>query len=117
MVQISKTSNLVVIKILGFHKLWALKHQLRIPATDIVKVYQNEVEFNAFKGIRFGTHVPGLITAGTYFLNGKRNFWDVMNKKNTVIIELKNNYYTKLYLEVQDTEQLFQLLKKDHNEK
>lgn len=117
MVKITKTTNLLIIDVLGLHKLWALKRQLRIPIIDIVKVYQNEVEFNKFKGIRFGTHIPGIITAGTYFWKGKRNFWDVMNIKNTIIIELKNNYYTKLYLEVTDTIQIFELLKSIENEK
>lgn len=110
MVQITKTQNLLIIDILGFHKLWALKHQLRIPIADFVNAYQNDVEFNEFKGIRFGTYIPFLITAGTYFWKGKRNFWDVMNKKNTIIIELKNNQYNKLYVEVENPTEILTLL-------
>lgn len=100
MVQITKKQNLVTIDILGFHKIWALKHQLRIQATDIVSVYQDQLELDEFKGIRFGTFIPYLITAGTFLKSGKRNFWDVMKKSNTIIVELKNNSYHKLYLQV-----------------
>ncbi len=102
MVQITKKQNLTTINILGFHKIWALKHQLRIQANDIVSVYQNESELNEYKGIRFGTHIPYLITAGTFLKKDKCNFWDVIKKKNTVIVELKNNKYNKLYLEVEN---------------
>ena len=31
MVQITQKNNFVIVDVLGFHKLWALKHQLRIP--------------------------------------------------------------------------------------
>lgn len=110
MVQITKKQNLITVAILGFHKIWSLKHQLRIQANDIVAVYQNEAELNDFKGIRFGTFIPYLITAGTFYWKGKRNFWDVMNKKNTIIIELKNNQFNKLYLEVENPTATINLL-------
>ena len=110
MVQITKNQNLVTINVLGFHKIWALKHQLRIQSSEIVSVYQKESELNEFKGIRFGTYIPYLITAGTFFWKGKRNFWDVMNKSNTIIIELKNNSYSKLFLEVENPTTIINLL-------
>ena len=111
MVQITKKQNLFIIDVLGFHKLWTLKHQLRIPVADVVNVYQNQQELEQFKGIRFGTYIPFLITVGTYAWKGKRNFWDVTNKKNTLIIELKNNSYSKLYLDVQNPTETINLLK------
>ena len=117
MVQISIKNDELIVTVKGIHKLWALKNKLTIPLANVVKVYQSEVEFNEFKGIRFGTYIPFLITAGTYFWKGKRNFWDVMKTKNTVIIELQNNYYNKLYLEVDNVEQVLELLKQNQNEK
>lgn len=110
MVQITKKQNLITIDILGFHKLWTLKNQLRIQANDIVSIYQNETELNGFKGLRFGTLIPYLITAGTFFKSGKRNFWDVMKKSNTIIVELKNNQYNKLYIEVENPTATINLL-------
>ena len=49
-----------------------------------------------------GTQLPWVITAGTFIKKGKRNFWDVCNKKNTIIVELKDSYYNKLIIEVEN---------------
>ena len=111
MVNITKTPQLIIIDLIGLHKIWAFKRQLRIPVNDIVSVYQNESELNQFKGFRFGTHIPFIITAGTYRkFDGTKNFWDVVNKKNTIIVELKNNEYSKMYLEVKNVNETINLL-------
>lgn len=51
-----------------------------------------------------------MITAGTYIKKGKRNFWDVCNKKNAIIVELKDSYYHKLIIEVENPELVMQQL-------
>jgi hypothetical protein len=39
-----------------------------------------------YHGIRMpGTNVPGVITAGTFYHDGKRVFWDVYHTKTIVI--------------------------------
>jgi hypothetical protein len=45
------------------------------------------------------TQVPWVITAGTY-IKRKTQFWDVCNKKNAIIVELKDSYYHKLIIEL-----------------
>ena len=111
MVKITKKQNLLLIDIIGFHKIWALKHQLRVTKQDVISAYQNESELEKSKGFRFGTYIPNFITAGTFRkLDGTTNFWDVMNKKNTIIIELRNNFYHKLYLEVENPTETITLL-------
>ncbi|MBC7523051.1 MAG: hypothetical protein H7239_01220 [Flavobacterium sp.] len=110
MVTISETSENFIFKLKGLHFIWALKHELRIPKKNIVKVYQNAEELNKWKGFRFGTYVPGLITAGTFSWKGTTNFWDVCNRKNTIIIELKDSIYNKLYLEVTDVSNATKIL-------
>ena len=57
-----------------------------------------------------GTQVPWVITAGTYIKKGKRNFWDVCNKKNAIIVELTDSYYHKLIIEVENPELVMQQL-------
>ncbi len=37
-----------------------------------------------------GTSIPGVLTAGTFYHDSKRVFWDVHNPENTVVIELKD---------------------------
>ena len=40
-----------------------------------------------YHGIRLpGTNVPGVITAGTFYQDGKRVFWDVHRPEKTIVI-------------------------------
>jgi hypothetical protein len=43
---------------------------------------------------------PGVLTAGTFYQDGKRVFWDVHNPENTVMIELKDERYNEVIVEV-----------------
>ncbi|MGK4569238.1 hypothetical protein [Flavobacterium sp. 3HN19-14] len=56
-----------------------------------------------------GTDLPGVIAAGTYYWNG-RNFLDVMNRKQTIVVELENEYYKKLIIDVKDPQAAVELL-------
>jgi hypothetical protein len=49
-----------------------------------------------------GTSIPGVITAGTFYHQGKRVFWDVHNPDRTVVIELRDEDYNELIVEVAD---------------
>jgi hypothetical protein len=48
--------------------------------------------------------VPGPITAGTYYQEGKLVFWDVHDPEKTVVIHLKDERYRRLVIEVEDPE-------------
>lgn len=58
-----------------------------------------------------GTNVPGVITAGTFYQDGKRIFWDVHRPENTVVIELKDERYNELIVEVADPEDAVKIVK------
>jgi len=49
-----------------------------------------------------GTNITGVLTAGTFYQDGKRVFWDVHNPENTVVIALKGERYNDLIVEVAD---------------
>lgn len=110
MVAITATSEKFIFKIKGWHQIWSLRDKIIVAKEDVVNVYQNPEELSKWKGIRVGTHIPGIIAAGTFSWKGRRNFWDVMKNKNTIIVELKNNIYNKLYIEVENPEMAIQLL-------
>lgn len=111
MVSVTATPEKFIFKIEGWHQIWALCDKIIISREDVLNVYQDREELRKWKGFRVGTEIPGIITAGTFSWKGKRNFWDVMKKKNTLIVELQNNTYTKLYIEVENPEWALQFLK------
>jgi hypothetical protein len=110
MVTIEVQDNNYVFHMKGLHKIWALKSKITVPKNDVIKAYQDQEELHKFCGFRVGTYVPFVIIAGTYFLKGKKNFWDMTREKNTIIVELKNHYYSKLYIEVENPENAMSLL-------
>lgn len=111
MVQLIDHGKNITFKIMGWHQLWALQSQFTIPKKNIIRAYQDSDEVqNYWKGFRFGTYVPFLITAGTYYWKGNKTFWDVSNKDHTIIVELTNSQYLKLFIDVENPKAVLQFL-------
>jgi hypothetical protein len=106
MITISKKENNFQFNVEGCHKLWAFKSQLTIPTHNVVRAYQDLEELGgSWKGLKMpGTNVSGLITAGTFYHSGGRIFWDVMDEKKSIIIDLEDESYQKLIIEVENPE-------------
>ncbi|QFZ17162.1 hypothetical protein [Saccharothrix syringae] len=93
----------LVVVIEGLDKLWALKSTLTIPLANVRGATADPGIAKEPKGIRApGTHMPGVITAGTFHLNGDRVFWDVRDPAKAVVIELADERYARLVLQVDD---------------
>ena len=104
MAEVELTENTLVIHVRGMDRLWALKSRFEIPLSHVVGAEVDlEVAQGWRKGIRApGTHVPGVITAGTFYQDGERVFWDVHDPERTVVIHLKDERYARLVIEVAD---------------
>ena len=113
MVKITDDKDHFIIEVMGLHKLWSFKNRIKIPKENIVRVHNDVKKLPVlFKGLRMpGTHVPFFITAGTYYKGGKKNFWDVVKERNAIVIELKNEKYNNLIVEVENPEEALSLLK------
>jgi len=104
MIEVSVKEETIVFEVKGWDKLWAFKSQIEIPKKHITGVIiDTEIAKGWWHGFRApGTQVPGIITAGTFYQDGKRVFWDVHNPENTIIINLDHESYDKLVIEVSD---------------
>jgi hypothetical protein len=103
MVTVKKQGKDFIFEVKGMHKLWAFKNQLIIPEKHILKVYQDLESIKEWKGIKSpGINIPTIITAGTFLKNGDMIFWDVSNIQNSIIIELEDEEYKKLVIEVEN---------------
>lgn len=112
MVEVTKEGDNVVFKVKGLHKLWAFKSQLQIPLGHIKSIRQDpEILKGWWKGFRMpGTHIPGILAAGTFLQQDKRIFWDVHHTENTLIIELEHDEYDELIIEVENPAAVLELL-------
>jgi hypothetical protein len=104
MVEISLTSDYVHLEVKGLDKLWAFKSQLDIPIEHVRDVrHEPEAASGWWHGLRLpGTQLPGVITAGTFYHQGKRVFWDVHNPEKSIVIELHDDRFDELIVEVSD---------------
>ena len=102
MVILNIVDDKLILEVQGLHQLWALKRGMEIPLAHIDRVYaEPSTTLGWWQGLRIpGTHIPGYMVAGTYYKGGKRLFWDVRNPKNTIIIDLVNEWYDQLIVEV-----------------
>jgi hypothetical protein len=108
--EIELTEHTLIVHVKGADKFWALKSKLEIPLTHVigaeidpaVEAHWEEL-INARAGLKVaGTHVPGVITAGTFYAFRECVFWDVHNPQQAISITLAHEHYTKLVIEVTD---------------
>ena len=104
MVEITITTDHLHLEVKGLDKLWAFKSQLDIPLSHIRDArHDPDTASGWWHGIKvIGTHLPGVITAGQFHQHGRRVFWDVHDPENSIIIELHDERYDELILEVSD---------------
>jgi hypothetical protein len=97
------------VEVLGWDKLWAFKNRLDFPLEHVagVRRWNKGMDRMTWRWIRApGTHLPGVITAGTYHGNGEHVFYDVHDFKNAMVIELRDEWYARLIIEVPEPEAL-----------
>ncbi|KAA9339284.1 hypothetical protein F0P96_01265 [Hymenobacter busanensis] len=113
MVRITREGDTFLFDVQGLHKLWALKSYLRVPAAHVTSARQDPAALGGWwKGWRMpGTSIPGVFTAGTYLLDGRRIFWDVLRKRNAIVVELVREEYDQLIIEVEDPAAAIALLR------
>ncbi len=111
MVSISIINSSIEINVIGFHKILAFKSKFQIKKQNIRNVRFAEPALRPPLFRMPGTHIPGLIIAGTFFGNGKREFWDRTNKNESIEIELKNEKYTRIVVDVSNPEEMIRKLR------
>lgn len=102
MVDLSIADGKLVLNVRGADKLWAFKSSLEIPLQHISGIRADpSIAQGYWHGIRVpGTHIPGVIIAGTFYQDGKRIFWDVHDPENTIVLDLHDERYNELIVEV-----------------
>jgi hypothetical protein len=107
MVDVTVHHDTVVFTVQGLHKVFAFKSQLTVPRSHIIGVRHDPAAAQRLEGLRAGgTSVPGLLKAGTFYLDHqashKPTFIDVSKPNNLLVIELRDEEYQQLIIEVDD---------------
>lgn len=106
MVDLSIAEGTLTLHVRGADQLWSFKSTLEIPLAHIAGVRLDpEAARGWYHGIKMpGTNLPGVITAGTFYQHGQRVFWDVHHPEKTIVIDLHDERYNELFVEVADPE-------------
>jgi hypothetical protein len=104
MVTLHIAEQSLTVEVAGLHKLWSFRSSLTIPLAHIVDAHLATDEARkSWHGWRVpGTHMPGLITAGTYYDGSGRVFWDVCDPARAIEIVLHDDAFARLVVEVED---------------
>ena len=114
MVTITVSKDEFIFEVKGLHKLWSLKSVLRVKREHVVQIHTNINAMDHF-GMRFpGTYIPGIIKSGTYFHGSDKDFWDVVHRDKAIVIELKDEDFKRIVIEVEDVSEAIQILTTTH---
>jgi hypothetical protein len=104
MVTISVEGSEVILEVEGLDKLWSLRSRLQIPLAHVRNIRpEPEAARRWFHGIRLaGSNIPGILTAGTFYESGGLVFWDVHDPERAISLELSDERYQRLIVEVAD---------------
>lgn len=112
MVEVKIIGDEMHLEIVGIHKIWALKSRLQFPLSSIRSVAIDPQLADKPRGLRApGTYIPRMITAGTFYADKKRWFWDVSNPNNAVAIEVEGEKYQMIVVEVEKPNQVIKQIK------
>jgi hypothetical protein len=106
MVDVSVIGDRVRFEVEGWDKLWALKSQLEIPLAHIKEARVDpQAARGWWHGLKlFGSNIPGVLVAGTFYQDGGMVFYDVHDPESTIVLELDHERYKRLIVEVEDPE-------------
>ncbi len=108
MVSMTINDGVLGVEMHGADKLWSLRSHIDIPLQNVRSIRRDPDRVGQWwSGLKApGTRIPGVIKAGTFHKDGESVFFDVHNPANTVIVELQDERYSELVLEVDDPERV-----------
>ncbi|MDA8340731.1 MAG: hypothetical protein M0007_00655 [Actinomycetota bacterium] len=99
----------LVVSLDGADKLWAFRGHLAIPLSHVAGIRHDpdEVRATEWTGVKaYGARIPDRMAVGSFHQSGDWVFWDVHDPDRTVIVELHDEHYARLVVEVEDPEQV-----------
>ena len=113
MVDIQIEGDKAVFEVEGWDKMWAVKSRVEIPLARIKGAHTDpHPAMGWFDGLKLaGTGLPNIFKAGTFYQQGGLIFWDVSHPEKTIVVELDHEHYSKLIVEVADTDAAVRMIR------
>jgi hypothetical protein len=105
MAEVELTEDVLLIHVRGLDRIFALKSRLEIPLSHVLGA-EADPELGHpewWKSLRLtATQIPWVVTAGTFYQEGERVFWDVHDPEKVVVIRLSDERYARVVIGVED---------------
>lgn len=101
MARIEIQNGVLTVTMEGIDKILALRGHVSVPVSHIrgVEVQPPEAR-QLWHGLKIGTNIPGVVTAGTFITGDGKLFFDMRHQERTIGIDLEGETYRRLIVEV-----------------
>ena len=119
MVTIQIKRNRIHLDVEGIDRMWALRSKLEFPLSHVASVRVDPAAARGWwHGLKlWGSNIPGVLTAGTFYQQGGVVFYDVHDPERTIVLDLDHEYYDQLIIEVEDPEKACAMIQQAINGK
>jgi hypothetical protein len=104
-ISVDQQQQKLIVVVEGIERLWVLNSRLEIPLAHVKGASINPEVANSlpYPSQELGdTQVHAPVSAGTFYQHGNRMFWEVSDPAKAVVIELKDDQYAELVVQVED---------------
>lgn len=106
MTAVEVADELLTVHVQGIDRFWALRRRIIVPLSHVRSIERTAHRTWRTAGFRLlGAEVPGLLRIGRFSRHGERVFWDVHHPERTIEIELANEPFDRLIVEVKNPEE------------
>lgn len=103
MPRLELTDGELIVHLNRWEQILALHDSIRVPLRQVRGATEDDGFGWTSMGLRMpGTHLPFVIAAGTFIKGGDRQFIYTRRKRQTIVIELADNTWTRLVIGVPD---------------
>jgi hypothetical protein len=106
MARVEVSDSRLLIRLDRTDKLWAFKGTLEVPLEHVVGVEVDperaRIPWSGLPIREPGSRLPGMLWSGDVREQGRWAFWDVRDPERAVIIDLEDERYDRLVIEVDD---------------
>jgi len=111
--QINLNNQQVTIDISGWDSFWSFKKKVSFARNNIIQAFRYNQNIAPPWLRNPGTAIPGKIIAGTYQnLKNRREFWCTHFNGNTIVIDLKQEKYSRIVCDLPEDEPVDQWIAK-----
>ena len=94
----------LLVRPVGLVRFWALSKGIDVPMTAVTDVGVSKRKDLKLGYKLPGTHLPGVMSAGTFRSHGERSLWMTGRAEQVLVIELHDEKYRHVIVQVEDPE-------------